>query len=677
MDPAKNKATAAASQAVRMPSALRTVTVLAGLTGLVLAAGSAFAEGRNLKKAIRVGDVPVAHRGFERGFEGGQASSGPFTMLDAPIAPPVKPSAASRPRLAGSAIASVDGGVLVADADSGMLIRVANGEDKASASLQIGSGVSQLVVHPDGTRAFVVDRQHDAVVVVDLADGLTRVDAYRTHAEPYGVSITPDGQTLLVTAVADKSLTALNVSTGEARWTIEIGPEPRGVAISPDGSEAMVTFLTTGAVARVSLRSPGAPRAEYIAMDPGVRGQPEVAEHPDAGKSFARNAFAVGYIGHGIAVVPHQLSTPHLASEGRRIESSGYGGGSGFTPPISHRLAFVDTAEGGAGAGTRVAMAHTDLHQPRALAYDARTDTMVVAGFGSDTVMAIADVSQPSAHLQWQFALPRSSESSACGPTGLAVDVGTGEVSVWCSLSRRVVRLEGASDQATRVQIQSTSDELSKSHLSAQAQRGRALFRSGANLQISSQGAMACSSCHAEVRADGLSWRLQGKNLQTPFLAGRLEGAHPFKWDGKDPTLEDSLSNTVRRLGGSGISSTQVAELSAYLKTVDAPRKPTVASEAAVARGEALFNGAQTGCASCHSGPLMTDNQAYDLSTDLGEVDTPSLIGLANSAPYYHDGSAATLTALLRGNANVHGMGKIAKLSDTEIGDLVDYLKTL
>ncbi|MEM6994737.1 MAG: c-type cytochrome, partial [Myxococcota bacterium] len=339
-------------------------------------------------------------------------------------------------------------------------------------------------------------------------------------------------------------------------------------------------------------------------------------------------------------------------------------------------LAFLSTPEQGGRSSTRVAMAQTNLHQPRAMAYDAKLDTLYVAGFGSDDVMALANVSQQTAHARWTSSV--SSTTGQCGPTGLAVVAATGDVAVWCSLTQQVAWLDGGNDgRSAAPAVRRRTEQLAKSHLSAPARRGRDLFRSGNNLQISTGGAMACSSCHAEVRADGLSWRLQGNNLQTPFLAGRVEGAHPFKWDGKDPTLKDSLTNTVMRLGGNGITAGQAGDLAAFLKTVEAPRKPTVEDPAAVSRGKALFASSETGCATCHSGPLMTDQQSYDLSTDLGKVDTPSLVGLANSAPYYHDGSAATLDALMRGNANVHGMGRISKLSDAQVSDLVQFLKTL
>jgi len=165
--------------------------------------------------------------------------------------------------------------------------------------------------------------------------------------------------------------------------------------------------------------------------------------------------------------------------------------------------------------------------------------------------------------------------------------------------------------------------------------------------------------------------------LQTPLLTGRLADDHAFKWDGQDATLEISLKNTVRRLGGGVLGTDDARALDAYLATLERPRAPTPRDGAAVARGRRLFQSGETGCASCHRGSRLADGERHDLADDLDGVDTPSLIGLAGSAPYYHDGSAATLRALLEGNASVHGMGRTSHLTSAQMSDLVAYLETL
>jgi DNA-binding beta-propeller fold protein YncE/mono/diheme cytochrome c family protein len=593
----------------------------------------------------------------------------PFAMLDVPLGEGKPPTAKARPAsLSGSTIAALAKGSLVIDGDSGALIRL---DDSAEPThrLKVGAGASQLVVDRARDIAFVADRFGDRIVVADVKNGVKKSRIIPTRAEPYGVALSPDGNTLLVTTVADRNLTAYDATTGDERWSLEIGPEPRGVAISPDGTEAMVTLLTTGAVARVSLDDD--PSVSYIALSPPKQANANrfgfgatTAASEDAGRGFARGAFATTYIGHDLAIVPHQISTPHQDTGHNEVQSS-YGGGGSFNPPIAHRVAWI-------GSDRHVALGHISVHQPRAVAYDAGSDTLFVAGYGSEQVMALSDASQASVGMQWTAAVNTGS-TALCGPNGLAI-ADDGNVLVYCELTQTVATLATLDDR-TGVAV-AVSKPVATTKLTEQQQRGRAMFRAGNDARLSTMGAMACASCHPEGRTDGLSWRIEGKSMQTPLLAGRLDGAHPFKWDGGDKTLDDSLRNTVTRLGGTGITSEQADDLEAFLLTLEPPRPPTTNTRAA-ARGKKLFESDATGCATCHSGALLSNGKSYDLADDLPKVDTPSLIGLSSSAPYYHDGSASTLHAVLLETGTIHGMGNTSSLSDREVEDLIAYLQTL
>jgi DNA-binding beta-propeller fold protein YncE len=638
-------------------------------------------------------DVALAEQMVPDLFVGDfQETVADFAMIDTPVALSTGEfvSQSSASHLTSASIAAISHGTLVVDADSGMLIRT-DAEGQSLASLQIGRDASQLVADRDSKRAFVANRSGDTIAVVKYTkNSLKRQAEIKTHAEPYGVALAPDKKTLLVTTVADRQLSAYNVDTGKELWSIDIGPGARGVAISPSGKEAMVAFITTGAVARIPLGdATHAPR--FVPLDRSVApptnassvgifeskrafaqsaSQSNASNSPtpakDEGRRFSRGAFSATYVGNDMAIVPHQESTPQMISAGN--ENTGvYGGGSSFERPIQHRLAFVSTRP---GQFERFAKAAINLHQPRAIRYDSKRDTLYVAGYGSDTILALADASKPSIHLAAKTKL--SSPQAPCGPTGLDV-ADDGSVVAFCSLSRSVAHLELSKDKTTLSQ----GKELATSRYSASAQRGRALFRMGDDPRLSGGGVMACESCHPEVGTDGLSWRISGMALQTPLLAGKTIGTHPFKWDGQDKDIQTSLTHTVTRLGGSGINDKQAKDIAAFLGEVDAPRTPSVKSKSAVARGKKLFASSEVGCTSCHSGKLRTNRKLYELANDLNKVDTPALVGLASSAPYYHDGSATTLRDLLLENGSIHGMGQLASLSDKNVDDLVAYLKTL
>jgi mono/diheme cytochrome c family protein len=127
--------------------------------------------------------------------------------------------------------------------------------------------------------------------------------------------------------------------------------------------------------------------------------------------------------------------------------------------------------------------------------------------------------------------------------------------------------------------------------------------------------------------------------------------------------------------------------LRAYQLSIAAP-KPAAGSYDSVAaeRGRSVFNGAAQ-CASCHVGAAFTDvnvgklhapgetgmDGRYAARTATKAYRTTPLRGLALHAPYFHDGSARTLTDVVEHYNRVRNLA----LTDQQQRDLVEYLKTL
>jgi CxxC motif-containing protein (DUF1111 family) len=158
------------------------------------------------------------------------------------------------------------------------------------------------------------------------------------------------------------------------------------------------------------------------------------------------------------------------------------------------------------------------------------------------------------------------------------------------------------------------------------------------------------------------------------LLAGRVLGTHPFKWDGQDSDLPTSLRNTIGRLGGGGLAANDLADLRAFVEALEPPRSPA-GDRGLIARGREVFEDA--GCDACHGGSKMTDGGTHDVGSELARVDTPSLLGLAHTAPYYHDGSARTLRALLLDNGSFHGMSGVDAVAEADVDELIAYLESL
>jgi cytochrome c peroxidase len=127
--------------------------------------------------------------------------------------------------------------------------------------------------------------------------------------------------------------------------------------------------------------------------------------------------------------------------------------------------------------------------------------------------------------------------------------------------------------------------------------------------------------------------------------------------------------------------------LRAYQLSLDKPPPPSGSFDAVAAeRGRLVFNGAGR-CSTCHTGTTFTDINAgrlhdasetgmdprYAARTTQKRYRTTPLRGLWQHPPYFHDGSAPTLAAVVEHYDGVRNL----RLSAEQKRDLVEYLKTL
>jgi hypothetical protein len=140
------------------------------------------------------------------------------------------------------------------------------------------------------------------------------------------------------------------------------------------------------------------------------------------------------------------------------------------------------------------------------------------------------------------------------------------------------------------------------------------------------------------------------------------------------------------------IISEQLPALQAYQLSLSVPPPPTGSFDpAAAARGQEVFNGAGQ-CATCHSGPLLTDANerlhppsdvvsepepngapSYASRSATGMYRTAPLHGLWQHPPYFHNGIAPTLEAVVE----LYDARKTLGLTEQQKADLVQYLKSL
>jgi mono/diheme cytochrome c family protein len=151
-----------------------------------------------------------------------------------------------------------------------------------------------------------------------------------------------------------------------------------------------------------------------------------------------------------------------------------------------------------------------------------------------------------------------------------------------------------------------------------------------------------------------------------------------------EPRLNLSITN-----GTTDLVSSKLSSLQAYQLSLPAPTAPAGSFDvAAAARGKVVFEGAGK-CSTCHAGPNFTDANTtlHPVADSMAEPETPSyasrsatkqyrtppLKGVWQHAPYFHDGSAPTLEAVVQTYNTKRTLG----LTPQQITDVAQYLRSL
>jgi hypothetical protein len=215
--------------------------------------------------------------------------------------------------------------------------------------------------------------------------------------------------------------------------------------------------------------------------------------------------------------------------------------------------------------------------------------------------------------------------------------------------------------------------------------KGEFYFHSAA---ICRQGWLSCSSCHpGDGRTDGLNWDLLNDGRGNPKNTKSLLLAHqtpPSMWLGVRETAKTAVRSGIHNILFTEQPEEVSLSIDEYLKTLKPVPSPHLVhgklSEAA-RRGQNIFT--RSGCAACHPPGLYTDLNQYDVGTTgpsdkpTDRFDVPTLVEIWRTAPYLHDGSAATTREVLTTRNPQDRHGNTSALSSQEVDDLCIFLLSL
>lgn len=200
------------------------------------------------------------------------------------------------------------------------------------------------------------------------------------------------------------------------------------------------------------------------------------------------------------------------------------------------------------------------------------------------------------------------------------------------------------------------------------------------------QNWLSCATCHPDARTDAMNWDLLNdgmgnpKNVKTMLLAHKTPRA---MWLGVRADAETGVRAGIKHIQFAVRPEEDALAIDAYLKALKPAPSPYLVngklSEAAE-RGKTLFK--KSGCITCHPAPLYTDLKMHDVGTTKGQdtgkpVDTPQLVEVWRTAPYLHDGRAATMREVITTFNHADTRGKTSHLTEEQIDDLTEYLLSL
>lgn len=538
--------------------------------------------------------------------------------------------------------------------------------------IDVGAEPVGVVAREDGTRVYVALSQEDAVIELD-GTNFTEVRRWSVAGQPSWLALHPSGGALFVGSAMGGSLTRVDLETDETSL-IEL-PTPIGAGAT--GEELLSRRLTGDLWISADgdrLAAPALYVDNLTAADaPGSSGVSSSSSGYASTNTIVTSRF-------NPAVVVVDLDTSGQVDD---------------TP----RAVFL---AGFAPVGDREEIVRS---YPTSVSMPPRGDVAVVTMESSATALVLSLSSlAPSSELVGAdtggFTTSPRDQGFATGAAVFAsMDAGPHGAAflsddvAWVDnfLDRSLRELDVASARTSvNSLLAGTGSELAATAEGGrsvadvtlpqddQFELGRSLFFSAVDDRMAADGAgVSCSTCHFEARNDGLTWTFTDSVRQTPTLAAAVAETAPYTWtSGVDTVAAEAMLTSQGRMGGNDITAQEALAIQAFIlgiPEVDVQFKGH--GDDAVARGKALFESAEVGCADCHRAPYYTDNDHHDLY-GLSGVNTPSLVGIASSAPYLHNGSATTLREVV--DAALNGeMGYTGGLSESDKDDLAAFLATL
>jgi cytochrome c peroxidase len=223
---------------------------------------------------------------------------------------------------------------------------------------------------------------------------------------------------------------------------------------------------------------------------------------------------------------------------------------------------------------------------------------------------------------------------------------------------------------------------------------------------VAAGNAVTCFSCHVNGHTSGpfhltpdVRPQAERFRIETPTLRGvfaqrtfgskrNLRSLEDFTEVENNTAYFDGDIVAAETKGARHFTRRELGAMASFQNILDFPPAPKLLPSGNLdraqatpseLRGEAIFRG-KGQCASCHSGPYLTDNLSHDLRVERlyagraeGIMKTFPLRGIKDTPPYLHDGRCPTL----EDSVEFFNLVLETNLTADEKKDLVTYLRAL
>jgi YVTN family beta-propeller protein len=565
----------------------------------------------------------------------------------------------------------------------------------------VSRGPISLALAPGG-KLWVLHRDAYSLSIIDTTTLSVEKEVPLPYAsQPMGLAISPTGDFAYVTLMATGKLLSLLPETAEVVGEADVGGSARGVSVSHDGSQIYVTrFIsqdTHGEVVRFDNRL-----IETTRFELGI--DSTTMDTDQQGRGLPNYLFSVALSPDGVwGWVPGKkdniLRGPFRDDDDLSDDNT-----------VRPLVALLNVADGTEHVERRIDLDDRNL-----------PNQVVFTPLGNYAFVSLAGTAAIDVRDAYTGGFVTAIKETGFAPRGMVLTEDN-KLFVHASLSRSVVVYDVAeivssySQTATRLtEIPTVESE----KLDAQVLRGKQLFFNSSDTRMSDQGYLSCASCHFDGAEDGRVWDFgsvgEGLRNSVSLLGRRGTAQGNVNWSGSFDEIQDADDNIRTLFGGKGfLSEEQLAvgtvgsplgdkkaglspeldAMAAYMDSLDeyhqSPyRNPDGTLTADGVAGRVIFK--RLGCGFCHTGADSTDSsrgKLHDVGTlkptsgarggqPLLGIDTPTLNGVWETAPYLHDGSAATLRDVLTTQNAEDRHAFTSELSPQELDQLVSYVQQL